>query len=194
MVCPSAERTSLFRKGVDELDKWMEDHHTEKELRKAIKIYLLGRGNRKFCAIWGLSPRMQRVARFQDGIGWRHFTEGKVTKEIRAVQEHHLRTRRTRLTADVWMKGFVGKLLQMTHSQWIFRCITKHHKTKGTKAIATQQDLLRAIERQLDMGLASVAPEDQWLLEIDQSLLKSESLKQQQYWLWAVEAARQAGS
>ena len=85
MVCPSVERTELFRKGVDELDKWMEDHHTEKELRKAIKIYLLGRGRRKFCAIWGLSPRMQRVARFQDLIGWRHFTEGKVTKEIRAL-------------------------------------------------------------------------------------------------------------
>ena len=75
------------------------------------------------------------MARSQDRIGWRHFTEGKVTKDIQELQWVYLASKRTRLTVDSWMKGFVGKLIEMTHKQWIFRCITKHHRTKGTKAL-----------------------------------------------------------
>jgi len=86
MVCPSVERTTLFAKQVDELEEWMKTHYTHPELRKAVRIYLRNRGRRKFSAIIGLSHRMQRVARSQDRIGWRHFTEGKVTKDIQELQ------------------------------------------------------------------------------------------------------------
>ena len=40
MVCPSVERTTLFKKKVEELDEWMRTHHTNPELRKSIRIYL----------------------------------------------------------------------------------------------------------------------------------------------------------
>ena len=85
MVCRSVERTTLFRKSVDNIHDWMKAHHTEPELQKAIQIYLLSRKTQKFQAIWGLSNQMQRAAMLQDCIGWRHFIEGKVTKEIRAL-------------------------------------------------------------------------------------------------------------
>ena len=67
-----------------------------------------------------MSHRMQIVARSQDRIGWRHFTEGKVTMDIRDLQWVHMASKKTRLTVDSWMKGFVGKLIDMTHKQWIF--------------------------------------------------------------------------
>ena len=35
------------------------------------------------------------------------------------------------LTINTWMKGFIGQLLDLIHSQWIFRNITKHHHTNG---------------------------------------------------------------
>ena len=66
--------------------------------------------------------------------------------DIRELQWVHMASKKTRLTVDSWMKGFVGKLIEMTHKQWIFRCITKHHRPKGTKALASQQELLSAIE------------------------------------------------
>ena len=137
---------------------------------------------------------MKQLAWEQDCIGWRHFTEGKISKEIRARQEMYLRRRRTNLTADSWTKGFVERLLAMNHKQWIFRCTTKHHRTKGTKVLANQRDVLRKIERQLATGVRSLAPEDQWLLEIDRKELLGNSLKHQQHWLWSVEAAREAGA
>ena len=137
---------------------------------------------------------MKQLAWEQDCIGWRHFTEGKICKGIRTRQEMHLRRRRTNLTADSWTKGFVERLLAMNHKQWIFRCTTKHHRTKGTKVLANQRDVLREIERQLARGVGFLAPEDQWLLEIDRKELLGNSLKHQQHWLWSIEAAREAGA
>ena len=55
----------------------------------------------------------------------------------------------------------------MTHSQWLFRCITKHHCTKGTLVLARKEDLLKENERQLDMGVDAIADEDRWMLEVD---------------------------
>ena len=92
------------------------------------------------------------------------------------------------------MKGFVGKLLEMAHTQWIFRCITKHHRTKGTKTLANQRAVLSAIEKQLDMGIVSLPSEDQWMLKIDQDELFGKPLRNQQFWVWAMEAARQASA
>ena len=158
MVCPSVHRTTLFQQQVEELDTWMKTHHTEPHLRKSIRLYLACRGKRKFSAIWGMPIGMKQLAWEQDCIGWRHFTEGKICKEIRARQEMYLRRRRTNLTADSWTKSFVERLLAMNHKQWIFRCTTKHHRTKGTKVLANQRDVLRKIERQLATGVRSLAP------------------------------------
>ena len=97
------------------------------------------------------------------------------------------------------MKGLVGKLLEMIHAQWIFRCISKHHHTKGSLVMKANKDLPKEIERQLDMGVDCVADKDKWMLEIDpvqlaNFSLKNFSLKEKQYWLYEVEAARQAGT
>ena len=50
------------------------------------------------------------------------------------------------------------------------------------------------IERQLEMGVDAIAEEDRWMLEIDMEELMESTLAEQQYWLYAVEAARQAGT
>ena len=54
--------------------------------------------------------------------------------------------------------------------------------------------MLREIEKQLNRGVSSLAPEDQWLLEIDRKELLGNSLKHQQHWLWSVKAAQEAGA
>ena len=87
------------------------------------------------------------------------------------------------------MKGFVSQLLSITHAQWIFRCITKHHHTNGTNALKSRQEVLTKIEQQLDKGLEGLPPKDQWLLEINPDKLQEKALPQQQYWLLAFDAA-----
>ena len=192
MVCPCPKRTKLLEESVDHLTGWMKSHHTEPMLAKVVCYYLRGRGRRKFRAPM-LPHQLRKLAAAQDRIGYRHFTEGKVAKEFRAHQRRYLASARCRLTADSWMKGFVSQLLHITHSQWIFRCITKHHHTNGTNALKSREEVLTRIEQQLDKGLEALPPEDQWLLEIDPQELRGKSLPQQQYWLLAVDAAREAG-
>ena len=95
--------------------------------------YLRGRGRAKLTQLARMYERQyQRLAQAQDRIGWRHFTKGKMAENFREIQKRFLSQEDTQLTADSWMKGLVSKLLEMTHAQWIFRCISKHHHTKGS--------------------------------------------------------------
>ena len=50
------------------------------------------------------------------------------------------------------------------------------------------------IKQQLEMGVDAIADDDRWMLEIDVEELKESSLSEQQYWLYAIEVARQAGT
>ena len=164
MVCPYKNMTRLFKEQVKKLNKWMHTHHTDPELAPLITEHLLGRGE------------VKGLAKTQDAIGWRNFTKGKLSKTFRRVQKSYLVSADTNLTVDSWMKSFVGKFFEMTHSQWIFRCISKHHHTQGLLALASKEELIGEIERQLEMGVDAIAEEDRWMLEIDMEELKESLL------------------
>ena len=70
-----------------------------------------------------------------------------MAENFREIQKRFLSQEDTQLTADSWVKGLVSKLLEMTHVQWIFRCISKHHPTKGSLVMKANKDLLSEIER-----------------------------------------------
>ena len=127
-----------------------------------------------------MQDHIRRLSQTQDAIGWRNFTEGKLSKSFRVIQQEHLRQQEARVTVDSWLKGFVSKLLAMTHSQWLFRCITKHHRTKGPLILARKEDLLKEIECQLNMGVDAIADVDRWMLEVDVDDLRDTSLVEQQ--------------
>jgi len=112
------------------------------------------------------------------------------------MQEGYLIGAPTRLSIESWMKGLIKHLLQLTHhAQWIFRDITKHHGSTGSLKLAAQEDVLKEVERQLELGLGSLPPESQFLLEILHTTLYDNDMRtdKQQYWLYAIQAARQAG-
>ena len=171
------------------IDEWMESHFTEPLLRQLVTQYLRGRGTRRFRNLKAHSYRTASLAEAQDKIGWRHFTEGKIALQVGEIQRYFLRQSDTRLTVDSWLKGFVGKLLEMTHAQWIFRCITKHHRTKGTIVLKATEDLLQEVERQLNMGADNVSENDRWMLELDMEQSLSFSLADKQLWTHTVKAA-----
>ena len=156
--------------------------------------YLRGRKNRKFKNLDAYTPRVKSLAATQDKIGWRHFTDRKLALRVRQIQQAHFYLSGTRLTVNSWLNGFVGKLLEMTHAQWNFRCITKLHQTKRTIVLKANKDLLQEVERQLSMGVDNVSEEDRWMLELDVDQLLSFSLAEKQLWIHAVETARQAST
>ena len=72
--------------------------------------------------------------------------EGRVTKHIHRLQEWYIASRFSMSTMDAWMQDIILKLLDITHSQWIYRSLAKHHHTKGTKKLDSKEDLMKEIE------------------------------------------------
>ena len=178
----------------------MRDNHSHPELTHWIPLYILRQGYVKLVDIEradryhrGLSQAMRRAAHSQDTVGWKQLLEGKVSVSIRRLQEFFLVGCDTMMTIDDWMRGFITKLLEISHSQWIYRNLTKHHASQGRIALKAREDLMREVERQLDLGLNNLPPESQCLLEIDPADLFCRTTEKVQYWLNATLAARAAG-
>ena len=125
----------------------MEDHNTHPDMLEFVPQYLAYRGDKRLASFDWMSTGFRVAAEEQDSIGWRNFTEGKIAESFCLVQESYLLSQDTRMTIDSWMKGFIDQLLALTHSQWIFRNITKHHSVNGTIQLEKRESVMKEIER-----------------------------------------------
>ncbi len=100
----------------------------------------------------GYASRDIRVAAVgQDLIGWTEFLHGKVSVEIAAIQNLHCMSAPScRITGADWMKNFISHLLQISHSQWIFRNYTLHDKRQGYLRLRLRKEVLREIHELLE--------------------------------------------
>ncbi len=64
----------------------------------------------------------------------------------------------------------------------------------GTKATLRKEDIQREIERQLELGTAGLLEENQWMMEVNLGDMESTMGKQEEYWLMAIKAAREAAT
>ena len=85
---------------------------------------------------------MRSIAEKQDAIGWTNFTEGRVTQRIRDMQTAYMCNRCVTYTVDHWMKDFIRKLLGLSHKNWLWRNLMKHHTTRGAAALKTKKELM----------------------------------------------------
>jgi hypothetical protein len=81
--------------------------------------YILFRGTRPMASLGPMSNIMHRAVLSQDAIGWREFMEGKVSKEIAAIQDAHCVISPCHMNGTDRIKHFISHLLHISHSQWI---------------------------------------------------------------------------
>lgn len=131
--CPDPGRSSFLREELKTVQSWLTERHTNPILGAALSEYLSGRGRRTLTDIIGTTrdTLLRKLAYMQDSIGWDHMMEGKVTKLLREYQHIHLLTSESMLTADDWMAQFLKHLLHVTHGQWIYRNVSRHHLQHG---------------------------------------------------------------
>jgi hypothetical protein len=195
----------LFKESVAKLGTWMNQNDcTDPELAYWIEKYLLFRGTRSFTALVaedGFALIGIRVAAVcQDLIGWTEFLHGKVWVEMASIQNLHcMSSPSCRLTGADWTKTYIFHLLQVSHSQWIFRNYTLHDKQRGylhlrlRSEVLRKKEVLREIHELLETPPSEVPPESQYLLELDHSAMYKVSYEEQAYWVLALKAARWAG-
>jgi hypothetical protein len=78
------------------------------------------------------------------------------------------------------------------HTQWIYQCILVHDRMIGMIISAHKEDLLKEVKHQLTIGPDSLDEEDWFLLEYNFNELATTTGEHQEYWLLAIQAARDA--
>ena len=110
------------------------------------------------------------------------------------IQCFHLAMSSSYLNGEDWTKQFISKILQITHSQWIFRNISFHDRKNDYLRNKTADELLQHIN-----SLSEVSPEELpesscFPLEIIFSELSKHHIETQRYWTLAVDAALKANA
>jgi hypothetical protein len=173
----------------------METSGTNSDVKTLLLRYLRGRGATTCleCADrLDLPPIHREYAAAQDIIGWDNFVMGMVSHKLLNIQSIHFHTAGKSHRATRWIAGLITQLLQVTHTQWIYRCMLVHDRTTGVLISAQKADLLKEIEHQLSLGPDDLAAEDRFLLECNFDDITSTTGEAQGYWLLGIQAAREA--
>jgi hypothetical protein len=117
---------------------------------------------------------------------------GMVSRKLLPIQSAFSCSNRSSSNATWWISGLMAQLLQVTHNQWIYQCILVHNRTTGTIISAHKEDLLKEVEHQLTIGPDALNEEDWFLLECNFGELATTTGEHQEYWLLAIQAAREA--
>jgi hypothetical protein len=170
------------------------DNITNLEILYWILKYILMRGSKPLADMGFMSPQFKALTISQDIIGWREFTEGHISTHFHDIQSFHLAMSSSYLNGEDWTKQFISKILQVTHSQWIFRNISFHDKKNGYLQNKTADKLLQHINYLLEVSPKKLPESSHFLLEINFLELSNHHLETQQYWTLAVDAALKANA
>ncbi len=112
--------------------------------------------------------------------------------KLLGIQDSYLWVRGSAWLSEKWATGLITQLLQVTHGQWIYRCILVHDRTTGTLINQHKVKLLEEITKQLLMGAELLMEDDKILLECNLLDIVSTNGEQQEYSLLAIQAAQEA--
>jgi hypothetical protein len=98
-------------------------------------------------------------------------------KQARLIQTLHHNSAGTKDTLD---------------GQWLYQNVQIHNKVAGLRVTLRKKAIQWKIEEQMDQGGERLLDEDQWLLEVNLGDIEESSGEQEQYWLVAIRAAREA--
>ena len=78
--------------------------------------------------------RYRKLVVSQDLIGWRRFVEGMIYKEMLVIHQEYLDLRGAcgiPTTPASWDKVLIVRLIEITHSQWLYQNVHVHDIITG---------------------------------------------------------------
>ena len=93
-------------------------------------------------------------------------------------------------TEDHWVRDCIKKLMALTHEQWLGCNLMKHHRTEGSIALKTKEELARELDKLLDTNRHNIADNYRWMLDVDQSDRAVMSMWETQYAIFELKAAQ----
>ena len=127
--------TKLFLESTDELKDWLpKDCKTERELAYWIPKYVLMRGTKNMAEMGCMSPQMASLDKNKDIIGWKNFTERRISRHFFDIQNEYLTLENHRINAKQWIKQIISKILHISNTQPMD--LQEFHTPRQTKGIA----------------------------------------------------------
>ena len=80
MRCPSHSRTTLLKEQVEDLERWLGESDSSPAIKFWLPKYILMRNIRKLSSFKDLPDSLRKFAVDQNAVGWREFTEGRISK------------------------------------------------------------------------------------------------------------------
>jgi hypothetical protein len=112
--------------------------------------------------------------------------EGMICREMRPLKESYLIVEGSPQSPTLWASGLVTRLLEITHGQWLYRCMQVHDKLHGTLITTRKVDLQTQIEEEIDKVWGDLLEEDEYLAEVNLEDLENTNGERQEYWLVAI--------
>ena len=167
-VCMNEDRTRLLTEMTNKLSVWLnKGSKTDAELAYYIPKYILARGTIRFQDLGNMSTVVKALAEEQDLIGYCNFMEGRVSSKFAEIQMKHLAESEGHLNGQDWVKGLISRVLQITHSQWLYRNITLHDKSGGSLRQQKMEEMRSEAKILACTDPTALPEESRFLLELD---------------------------
>ena len=171
----------------------MESNDTLSEVSFWVSKYILLRNTQKLSSFANIPESIKHFAAEQGAIGWREFTEGRISKALFEVQRVHLDQVRGRMRLERWSQQLITKVLHIFQSQWIHRNSSLHHKACGYLDEKVREEQDKDIERYLQTDEREIPNESRHLIEVDPDEIVNATSDCRSYWLLAMKAAKKTG-
>jgi hypothetical protein len=143
LLCPEIGCTKAFQQSVAGVTSWMAENAMHPDVKAVITAYAIGRGQVSClnCAADYLTI-IQDFTLSQDKIGWGNLMMGVISSKLISIQESQLQLNTPHQLPERWVIGLITQLLQVTHAQWIYRCLLVHNRTSSTLITLQKTKLL----------------------------------------------------
>jgi hypothetical protein len=179
----------MFNQSTDALASWMERSNSHPEIILAICSYLRYRGRVTMKQICRDSHILTQFAKETDLLGWRNFTEARITNTLFLKQEEWLKTIGSRLSINSWTTQFLVKILNIVRHQWLYRNSRIHISHVEGLAFVTHERIMNHTKSLILTDPMDLLPQHRSLLQIDYEALGKGSTVDRQYWIAQIESA-----
>ena len=140
--------------------------------------------------ITNLSPNLQRAIRSQREVGCKSFFEGLYSKDWGIYQRQHFHEKNSRKGHRLWVSKAIRLGWDLLISMWTGRN-QQLHNTARIEAMEGKQEIIDAIESELDIGLSGLAAyEFSYLFRPKLEELVSKTLESMREWLSILKQGR----
>ena len=195
LLCPDEGRTELYRKSVQQLVDWMKREQTHPMITRMVQTYLRARKTKTMKEVYkeiGDDEDEEWIlAYMHDEIGWKCFTEGRISKRYVELQKKWFKSNAIQKSIQKWAMKFVENIIRITHHQWTFRNEKLHYRSHpGAESIFDYERSVNRICQQLDfIDPEELLPEDQYLLEVDAERMAEETADRRHVWQTCLDSA-----